>query len=172
MEIKAILEKPFTEKEKIEFIVEQNHQLGYEIRETDVALEAWGSDDEEKLEQAKQAKYNENESVREAFLLDGVVYKDILWDSDSDQKVNLMYAVSSLGEGETIVWVGKDGVSSLECTKEDLLAIGQLLTVKTAYVWQIRNPQIKMMIEAAETIEEVEAIEISYEMPEDITDLI
>ena len=48
MEIKAILEKPYTELQRTDFIVLYNHQLGYEIAETDEALEALGyTEDEE-----------------------------------------------------------------------------------------------------------------------------
>ena len=47
MEIKAELKQPYTEKERNDFIVEQNHNLGYEIRETETALEAWGYTEEE-----------------------------------------------------------------------------------------------------------------------------
>lgn len=54
MEVKATLNKPYIEKQRINFIVEQNHTLGYEIRETDIALEAWGYTEEEKQEQARQ----------------------------------------------------------------------------------------------------------------------
>ena len=54
MEIKAELKQPYTEDERIEFIVEQNHTLGYEIRETDISLEAWGYTEEEKQEQERQ----------------------------------------------------------------------------------------------------------------------
>ena len=36
MEIKAELLKPYTEKERMAFVVEQNHKLGYEIRETEI----------------------------------------------------------------------------------------------------------------------------------------
>ena len=51
MEIKATLNKPYTEEQRINFIVEQNHQQGYEIRESETALEAWGYTQEEKEEQ-------------------------------------------------------------------------------------------------------------------------
>ena len=54
MEIKATLNKPYTEEQRNNFIVKQNHQQGYEIRETDIALEAWGLTEEEKQEQARQ----------------------------------------------------------------------------------------------------------------------
>lgn len=51
MEIKASLSKPYTEEQRADFIVTNNHQLGYEIRETETALEAWGYTEEEKQEQ-------------------------------------------------------------------------------------------------------------------------
>ena len=47
MEIKATLNKPYSEEERAEFIVEENHNLGYEIIETEEALEAWGYTEEE-----------------------------------------------------------------------------------------------------------------------------
>lgn len=57
MEIKATLNKPYTEEQKLDFIVENNHNLGYEIRETEIALEAWGYTEEEKREQEEQAEH-------------------------------------------------------------------------------------------------------------------
>lgn len=54
MEIKAELIKPYTENERINFIVEQNHKNGYEIRETEMALEAWGYTEEEIQEQERE----------------------------------------------------------------------------------------------------------------------
>lgn len=56
MEIKATLEKPFEEKARLDFIVEKNHVHGYEIKETETALEAWGFTAEEIAEQEKQAQ--------------------------------------------------------------------------------------------------------------------
>ena len=38
MEIKDRLEKPYSEKQRCDFIVKNNHQSGYEIQETDEAL--------------------------------------------------------------------------------------------------------------------------------------
>ena len=54
MEIKATLKKPYTEKQKIDFIVQQNHKLGYEIKETETTLEAWGHTKEEIEQQEKE----------------------------------------------------------------------------------------------------------------------
>ena len=57
MEIKATLNKPFTEEERMDFIVEYNHNLGYEIQETEAALEAWGYTAEE-IAQKEQERIN------------------------------------------------------------------------------------------------------------------
>lgn len=54
MEIKAQLLKPYTEEQRIEFIVEQNHRNGYEIVETETSLDAMGYTEEEKAEQEKE----------------------------------------------------------------------------------------------------------------------
>lgn len=54
MEIKAILNKPYTEKEKSNFIVKYNHQLGYKIEETATELQALGYTEEEIAIQEKE----------------------------------------------------------------------------------------------------------------------
>lgn len=59
MEIKATLNKPYTEQQRMNFIVENNHQQGYEIREAETELQAWGYTEEEKQEQEKQRRNNE-----------------------------------------------------------------------------------------------------------------
>lgn len=59
MQIKAQLNKPYTDKQRLDFIVEKNHTNGYEIKETENALEAWGYTEEEKQAQAKEARKKE-----------------------------------------------------------------------------------------------------------------
>ena len=54
MEIKATLKKPYTDGQRTDFIVQQNHQNGYEIKETKTALEAWGYTEEEKEQQERE----------------------------------------------------------------------------------------------------------------------
>lgn len=68
MEIKATLQNPYTENEKIDFIVEQNHNQGYEIRETETSLEAWGYTEEEKQELRKEQIAKLSMTKREMFL--------------------------------------------------------------------------------------------------------
>lgn len=57
MEVKAILNKPYTENQRLNFIVENNYNLSYEIRETETALEAWGLSEEDK-ENKREADFN------------------------------------------------------------------------------------------------------------------
>ena len=59
MEIKATLEKPFNTKQKSDFIVEQNHNSGYEIKETSTALEAWGYTPEE-IKEREEEQFNKD----------------------------------------------------------------------------------------------------------------
>ena len=55
MEIKATLLKPCTEEERIDFIVQYNHQQGYVIEETETELQALGyTEDELELEENRR----------------------------------------------------------------------------------------------------------------------
>ena len=161
MEIKETLNKPYTEQERIEFIVENNHNNGYEIRETDTELQAWGSDSNELFEQAKTEKIALNDELRDTALLSGVTYQNVLFDSDTDQKVNLLATVSNMVETDTILWYGMDN-KGLLCTKADLIAISGLITELHSFCWNM-NAHIKEQIEGAQTIEELDNIEISYD---------
>ena len=71
MEIKASLGKPYSDEQRISFIVENNHNQGYEIRETETALQAWGYTDEEKEQQ-------EAERIAQLHLTRGDVFRALL----------------------------------------------------------------------------------------------
>lgn len=47
MEIKATLKKPYTEAQRMDFVVQYNHELGYTIEETEEELQALGYTEEE-----------------------------------------------------------------------------------------------------------------------------
>lgn len=68
MEIKSELKQPYTDKERMNFIVEQNHKLGYEIRETKTTLEAWGYTENERQEKEKEHINLLSMTKREMFL--------------------------------------------------------------------------------------------------------
>jgi hypothetical protein len=54
MEIKATLQKPYTENERMNFVVRYNHQLCYVIEETETELQALWYEEEELKEQEKE----------------------------------------------------------------------------------------------------------------------
>lgn len=58
MEIKVKLIKPYTEEERLDFIVQYNHRHGYKINETDTELQAldYTQEEHEMLEQERIAK--------------------------------------------------------------------------------------------------------------------
>ena len=119
--------------------------------------------DAKKLQQAKEEKIIQNDFIRDEALNQGIVYKGVLFDSDTDQKVNLLAIVSTIGDEQVITWFGKDN-QPLECTKEDLINIGSLITQLHTFCWG-KNALLKSEISNAETIEELEEIEIDYTLP-------
>ena len=59
METKAQLNKPYTEKQRLDFIVQQNHNKGYLIEETEEALLAKGYTEEELADLQNQQRAKE-----------------------------------------------------------------------------------------------------------------
>ena len=82
MELKTKLIKPYTEEQKLNFIVEQNHNNGYEIRETETTLEALGYTTEELEQQEKtriaQLSMTGADVERAIYQAKGIDFEDIL----------------------------------------------------------------------------------------------
>lgn len=70
MELKTKLDKPYTDKQRLDFIVANNHQKGYEIKETDTALEAWGLTAEEKSKAEEKARKDNRIAELKQYLSD------------------------------------------------------------------------------------------------------
>lgn len=68
MEIKAQLNKPYSDKQRADFIVENNHNKGYDIKETETALEAWGLTAEEQAQKELDDKKASVRGVRNQYL--------------------------------------------------------------------------------------------------------
>jgi hypothetical protein len=68
MEIKAILQKPYEEEQRMDFIVQYNHGLGYVIEETETELQALGYTEEELALQEKERIAKLSLTKREVFL--------------------------------------------------------------------------------------------------------
>lgn len=114
------------------------------------------------LEKAKKNKLTENQTKRDSRLVAGILYKNVLFDSDTDQKINILAKVSSMSDTDTQNWRGKDGVSYANCTKLELLELGGLIEELTTRIWDELNPNYINQINACLTVEEVNAIEINY----------
>ena len=85
MELKDTLLKPYTVKQRTEFLIKNERKLGYKIKTTDTALEAWAYTEEEKEEQRQERFRKEffNTSLgwvsRKVHMQDGSI-KDFLTD--------------------------------------------------------------------------------------------
>ena len=177
MEIKATLDKPYTKDERFHFIVEQNHRKGYEIRETEIALEAWGLTDEELLEQLKQAKYNQANNGAKEYLESG----NALFEFDEGKHIEATdgnigkftgfavgYITGQLEPTDTVEWNTKED-ETVQLNQGQvstiLFGLGQVQTL----VWTVKFPQYLQAIENAQTVEEVNAIVIDYtqDVPEE-----
>ena len=117
------------------------------------------------LNKAKDEKIKLNDELRDRALLQGVEYQNVLFDSDTDQKVNLLATVGMMSDSDTIVWYGMDN-QGLLCNKQDLSNIGLLITELHSFCWG-NNAYIKEQIANAQTIEELETIEINYNREEE-----
>ena len=68
MEIKATLQKPYTEEERMDFIVNYNHNQGYLIDENEEYLQALGYSEEELEQQERERIAKLKLTKREVFL--------------------------------------------------------------------------------------------------------
>ena len=169
MEIKAELQQPYTEEQRMNFIVQYNHNLGYEIQETDEALQAWGYTEEEQLEQAKTAKYEEANLKAFQYLESGEAVftyeegKSIEATDGNIAKLGLALVNFILTQDytSTIEWNTKEN-ENVQLNAEQLQVIVAGLQAIQAEVWTVKFVAYNTQIAEAETIEEVNAIVINY----------
>ena len=112
------------------------------------------------LQNKKEEIVEKNDRLRDEKLLEGVEYNNVLFDSDTDQKANLLATYQMMSDEDTITWYGKDN-NALLCTKQDLVAIGKLIVQLHSYCWNM-NAYVKEQIENATTLEELSNIVVVY----------
>lgn len=181
MEIKAELKQPYTENERTDFIVQQNHKNGYEIKETETALEAWGSTEDEKLKQAQQSKLQEASDkafeyrdkyglvqfnarpVDTSLLAEGettlVLHTELLNQNDFFQR--MVGFNSGLFTGDVIYNTKEDILIYLNA--EETQAIYYAIIDRAGRLWNEDYMVYKALIEGCKTAEEVEQIVIDYD---------
>ena len=116
------------------------------------------------LQKAKDLKIFENFQKRDERLRAGVEYKGVRFDSDTDSKVNIMGAVSLLPDDiGTIGWNSMDNIT-VQLTKQELIELGALLVTLTSNIWGEDGLNIQYLnaIDDAQTVDEVNAIQIDY----------
>ena len=124
MEVKATLNKPYTEPQRLDFIVVYNHQFGYEIRETITALEAWAMTDAEK------AAIREEDFKKEFFEIEGYNFyrKQPKGYTSALESLTVAYnmitsgVIQELPAGTFIFYPEPDYTKPEQCTEEWLVA--------------------------------------------------
>lgn len=164
MEIKAQLNKPCTDEERADFIVEQNHQKGYIIEETDEVIEAWGQTAEELLADRKAAKQAENtEKAKQAVENGHVVFKNAEFETNAQTVGDLTATMLLMQAGgvESYLWLSKDD-QTVALTVEDFGTLGGLIATYKNTIWQEKYITYKAQIEQAQTVDAVNAIVLDY----------
>lgn len=161
MEVKAILKKPYTDEARIEFIVANNHQNGWEIKETEMELQALGYSNVEAL---RNSKLLELLSLKHNKLLE-FSYADKIFQIDTESKLNISGKVSEImlktqlgQEVESIDWIAKDN-SIKTFSKDEFLAFAIAVATHTEQVI-FNHDQLRTRISQAENIETLKAIEL------------
>jgi len=116
-----------------------------------------------KLEEAKEAKLAENKQKRDARLIGGVDYEGVLFDSDTDSKINISIQLSEMNDTDTVVWKGMNNDRVL-FTKQDFVNLAGLLKKLTVDIWGDGglDDQYTKAISDAQTLSKLEEIEIDY----------
>ena len=170
MEIKSELLKPYTNKQRTDFIVQQNHRNGFTIEETDKALIAWGKTDEEKLDEAKIYKYNEINNGARIYLESGNALFEIeegkhIEATDGNIAKLSAYALSFMtGVQSEVYWNTKED-KTIALNQEQLTQALMGLGGVQAEVWNVKFPYYLKQLENATTVEEVNAINVDYSLP-------
>lgn len=112
MEIKAKLNKPYSSKQRADFIVENNHQKGYEIKEVADGLEAWGMTTEEQEQADLENKQAQVRATRNQYLETYVDPKQLVmvWNSltAEEQELYKDYRQYLLDYPQTEGWYEKN----------------------------------------------------------------
>ena len=169
MEIKSELLKPYTNKQRTDFIVQQNHRNGYTIEETDKALIAWGKTDEEKLNEAKIYKYNEINNGARIYLESGEALFEVaegkhIEATDGNIAKLSAYALSFMtGVQSEVYWNTKEDETialNQEQLTQALMGLGEV----QATVWNVKFPYYLKLLELATTVEEINEINVDYSL--------
>ena len=128
MEIKAQLNKPYTENQKMDFIVQYSHNMGYKIEETETHLNAMGYTEEEQAKARKTTFENQFFQIPaiENVFVGGWYRKTPKGYASAVESLNTCFnAVLALNKlpADTLIFYTQPDYSNVEeCTEEWLIA--------------------------------------------------
>ena len=192
-----ILEKPYTDTEYADFVVLHNHNNRRKIEETETALyalEAWEvlegdtiidntqAYKAEQLTEAKEAKTQE--ATDKAYAYEQTDALITVKATNAMTRVSDLYHIEghftnmikisayaqSMGDEEILPWNTKENINvflnKTGCGK--LSALMQQMNVK---LWTVDFPTYIAQIDACETVEGINAINIEYQSPSEVVDI-
>lgn len=191
------LEKPYSDKQRADFVVEHNHNNGLTIQETDTALyalEAWEflegdmvidntqAYEAEQLAKAKESKTQEATDKAYSF-----EEKDALItvsatnfktrssgtyhiEGNLTNNIKMSAYASTLDDTTVVPWNTKENVNIL-LNKTACETLTSLMSQLNAKLWTVDFPTYLAQIDAAQTVQEVNAINIEYQNPQEVVDI-
>lgn len=169
MIVVAELKKPYSDKERADFIVENNHNKGYEIKETNTEIQALDYDNSEKFENAKATKLNELNTIASQY--DSYKCNDMYitssvggyrFNADIRSQTNLQGLISVHDDVKTVAYKDYDNeFQSLTKAQMQIIFGECILNGQNLYKqkWDYEEK-----IKACENIEELNSIEFKFEM--------
>lgn len=129
----------------------------------------------QKLQEAKDNKYKEANSGAKSYIENEALFefeegKHIEATDGNIAKMTayaLAFVTGQLQPEDTVAWNTKED-ETVELTQEQIGAILNGLGQVQAFVWAIKYPYFVQLIDAASTVEEVDAIEIDYSTEIDV----
>lgn len=151
------LDKPYTDKQRCDFIVKYNHEQGMVIEETDEGLIA--QELKKTLEELKQEKRVEINRARDNAEQSGFEYMGKVFDSDQVSCIRISSAAQAMQYAQddaTITWTTQDN-STIDLNKAQLMGLVVALAQHSNECHQ-KATALKAQIEACESKEELDKI--------------
>ena len=191
------LEKPYTDTEYADFIVLHNHNNGRRIEETETALyalEAWEvlegdtvvdnteAYKAEQLTEAKEAKIQE--ATDKAYAYEQTDALITVKATNAMTRVSDLYHIEghftnmikisayaqSMGSEDILPWNTKENINVF-LNKTGCAQLSALMQQMNVKLWTVDFPTYIAQIEACETVEEINAINIEYHSPSEVVDI-
>ena len=169
MIVVAELKKPCTDKARADFIVENNHNKGYQIKETKTKIQALDYDDTEKFENAKTAKLAELSSYAgqfDRYKCDEMYVTSSIggykFNADIRSQTNMQGLIDVLADETTTLYKDYDN-EFRTMTKADLAVLKSECLQNGQYLYQ-QKWAYRAKINACTTKEELAAITFDFKM--------